>query len=104
MVLREVGLGVDESLEIEDGETRRKVEVEELLVEGMVGRDDRYGDSRHIGGVERARWEWSGGLVWCVPCVVIAHMHVARMVSVCSGVTGRRLAGDFGESDTRAAS
>lgn len=58
----------------------------------------------HIGGVERARWEWSGGLVWYVPCVVIARMHVARMVSVCSGVTGRRLAADFGESDTRAAS
>jgi len=46
LVLREVGLSVDECLEIEDGETGREVEVEELLIEGMVGRDDRYGDSR----------------------------------------------------------
>ena len=58
----------------------------------------------HIGGVERARWEWSGGLVWCVPCVVIAHMQVAESVSVLSGVTGRPLAADVGESNTRAVS
>ena len=58
----------------------------------------------HIGGVERIGKVWGAGDVWCVPCVVIARMHVARMVSVCSGVTGRRLAADFGESDTRAAS
>lgn len=44
MVLREVGLGVDESLEVEDGKTGRQVKVEELLIESMVGRDDRYGD------------------------------------------------------------
>ena len=54
MVLRDVGLGVDEGLEIEDGETRREVEVEELLIEGMVGRDDRYGDPRPGGGSERS--------------------------------------------------
>ena len=46
MVLREVGLGVDECLEIKDGKPGREVEVEEFLVESMVGRDDRYGDSR----------------------------------------------------------
>ena len=58
----------------------------------------------HVGGVERARRVWSGGEVWCVPCVGIARMHVAERDGVCSGVTGRRLAGDVGESNTRAAS
>jgi len=46
LVLGEVGFGVNESLEIEDGETGWEVKVKELLVEGMVGCDDRYGDSR----------------------------------------------------------
>lgn len=46
LLLREVGLGVDEGLEIEDGETGWEVKVEELLVEGMIGSNDRYGNSR----------------------------------------------------------
>ena len=65
MVLRDVGLGVDEGLEIEDGEARREVEVEELLIEGMVGRNDRYGDSRprqnkHRRSVRLLRWHRTG--------------------------------------------
>lgn len=48
MFLREVCLGVCESFQVGDGETGREVEVEELLIEGMVRRDDRYGDSRPV--------------------------------------------------------
>ena len=54
LVLGEVGFGVNESLEIEDGKTGWEVKVEELLVEGMVGRDDRYGDSRP--GQNKRQW------------------------------------------------
>ena len=54
LVLRKVGLCVDESLEVQDCEAGWEVEVEELLIEGMVGRDDRYGDPRPGGGSERS--------------------------------------------------
>lgn len=65
MVLREIGLGVDECLEVEDGKTGWEVKVKELLVEGMVGRDDRYGDSRpgqnkHRRSVRLLRWHRTG--------------------------------------------
>lgn len=65
MVLREVSLGVNESLEVEDGEPGREVEVKELLIESMVGCDDRYGDSRpgqnkHKKSVRLLRWHRTG--------------------------------------------
>ena len=52
--MRKVGLCVDEGLEVQDCEAGWEVEVEELLIEGMVGRDDRYGDPRPGGGSERS--------------------------------------------------
>lgn len=44
--LRQVGLGVDEALEVGNGEAGGQVEADEFLVEVMVGGDDRYGDPR----------------------------------------------------------
>ena len=46
LFLREFGLGVGEGFQVGDGEAGREVEVKELLVELVVGSDDRYGDSR----------------------------------------------------------
>ena len=65
MLLRELGLGVDECLEVEDGKTRREVEVEKVLIEGMVGRDDRYGNSwprqkENRWSVRLLRWHRTG--------------------------------------------
>lgn len=56
--LRDVGLGVDKAFEIRDGEARREVEVENLLIEGMVRGDD--GDSYTRPG------EGDGELAWAV--------------------------------------
>lgn len=44
--LRKVGLGSHEAFQIGYGKTGWEVKSKELLVEFMVGRDDRYGDSR----------------------------------------------------------
>jgi hypothetical protein len=65
LLLREVGLGVDEGFEIEDGKAGWQVKVEELLVEGMVGCDDRYGNSgprqnKHRWSVLLLRWHRTG--------------------------------------------
>jgi hypothetical protein len=65
LLLRKVGLGVDECFEIEDGKAGWQVKVEELLVEGMVGCDDRYGNSRprqnkHRWSVLLLRWHRTG--------------------------------------------
>lgn len=55
----------------------------------------------HVGGVGRVGCEFVPGMGGVCLAWVIARMQVARSVSDCSGVTGRRLVADVGESDTR---
>lgn len=59
--LGEIGLGVDEALEVGYREAGREVEGEEFLVEFMVGCDDRYGDSRPGRMTKQSALEWDGG-------------------------------------------
>lgn len=57
--LREVRLGVHETFQIGYGKTGREIESEKLLVEFMVGSDDRYGDSRPAQVTKRSVLQWS---------------------------------------------
>jgi len=66
-LLGQAGLGVDEGFEVLDREAGREVESEELLVQGMVGRDDRYGYSRPVGHTRQSKLSFGGcctGPVW----------------------------------------
>lgn len=46
--LREVGLCGDEALEVGDGESRRQIEGEDVLLEGVAGSNDGNGDARPL--------------------------------------------------------
>lgn len=41
----EASLGLDEALKVLDGEAQRQVQSQQLLVSGLVGRVDGYGDA-----------------------------------------------------------
>lgn len=46
--LREVGLRGDKTLEVADGESRRQIEAQKVLLEGVAGSDDGDGDARPL--------------------------------------------------------
>lgn len=63
--LRKVGLGSDEAFEIAYGKAGWKIKSEKLLVEFMVGGDDRYGNSRPAQVTKRSVLQWSSvAQVW----------------------------------------